>query len=215
MSKNIALAVTLGTVTVAGIGYLWNKKRKAKLTEAPAAQEAAPAVKPEAPKEEPVKVSIRETLSLKPKVEVAKSSDPTPQVQEDIVTSVAGEDGEIASVSRVRVPGDCFSAPRFWSSFFNNIRREEVISLQPEDFLKTGTKPDLPKGYHKATMKGYDHPAIVHVTKGHVSAVVFLDGTQFVGYSTSASRFSRDGGECSDAFVIIDAKQAKDFLNGR
>jgi len=68
-----------------------------------------------------------------------------------------------------------------------------------------------------AFAQGFDAPAIVHVTKGHVSAVVHVGGTVFMGFSTSGSRFPKAVSSEADiaGTFHLDARAAKDFLNGR
>ncbi len=147
--------------------------------------------------------------------------EPVQDVQADQVTVVEGVDGPVASVSRMRVAGsDCTEevqhVPAFWNHFYRNIRREELVLLAPQDFVSSN-KPNLARGYHKAHIKGFDAPAVVHVTKGHVSAVVHVGGTVFLGFSTSGSRFPKAvTGEASiPGTFTLDAVAAKDFLNGR
>jgi hypothetical protein len=92
---------------------------------------------------------------------------------------------EPVSVSRMRA----VVAPMFWTHFESNIRRLESVELTEDAFGERG-QLDYTRGWHKCTMNGLN--GIMHVTKQHVSAVVF-DGKDFFGISTSNSRFNTRG----------------------
>lgn len=119
----------------------------------------------------------------------------------DNVVFIGGDDGEaVLSVSRPRLP----LAPMFWSHFAGNIRRQEIVNLREEDFVdRTNWSTD--RGWHKCVLNGAE--GILHVTKGHVSAVVFDSGS-FHGISTSPSRFNGRG------LVNLTADRAKAYLQG-
>jgi len=227
MTKNIAIgsAIVVGLAAVAGLGWKTLKARKAsKVTAAPSPSVTTVNTSPKEAVATGEQEKVKSTLSIvKPVVaEPVAAEEVKAVVQDDAVSSVTGTDGEtIAAVSRIRVPEASEepavdTTPAFWSFFYRNIRREEVVNLTAQDFTSS-TKPTLAKGYHKAHIEGFDAPAIVHVTKGHVSAVVHVGGTVFMGFSTSGSRFPKAVSSEADiaGTFHLDARAAKDFLNGR
>ncbi len=241
-TKDIVIGVSavLGTAVLGYVGYKCfkgnDKKVEAKVVAAPkAAERSTLSLKPTAsvtPVEKPiqapepevaepvqVEVPVLDTPVLTVEEELKQALKETAPPMEDEVKQIALGDDKVVSISRPRVGNHEYrhsaGMPPFWEHFYNNIRRQEVIQLNPADF-SNGKRPELSKGYHRAQITGFADPAIVHVTKGHVSAVVYLGGTCFMGFSTSGSRFQKGvSGEGVPGTFSLTATQAKDFLNGR
>ena len=216
--SNVKLAVAvgagvlgLGAAVIGGVRLYGRKKAKPRLktldefmkeaAELTAKAEAEPVVKATVIPSEKLEEIVRKHADESVTSEEVQSPITEAVEPKDEVGTVTGVDGEeITSVSRMRA----VVAPVFWSHFEKGIRRAEVVILTESDFDANG-KLEVNRGWHRCTMGGLN--GILHVTKGHVSAVFLVDG-EFSGISTSGSRFGGKG------LINIDHQRAKAYLNG-
>lgn len=185
----VAVGVVAVAVVAGGVSLKFMKRGKAKRSVEGAIAALNIVSKPSV---EEVVIEPVEEIVEKPEVVV------TPAAVEDIVEPIGPN--SILSVARARP----VVAPIFWSHFQKEIRRLEVVDLTLADFGDR-SKLEHSRGWHKCVLNGHD--GIMHVTKQHVSAVVF-DGREFQGISTSASRFgSRD-------LTVLTSDRIKAYLQG-
>ncbi|MCY1298254.1 hypothetical protein D9M68_18410 [compost metagenome] len=191
MSKNVAivLGVSAGAALIGGISLKFLKGRKANVEETPKSlkvllQEAVAVKKYNEFKDELDIASLHVVPQSKASEPVVEAPTPvqSPVVEDrEVLHLVKDEPKTAVSVSRMRA----VVTPVFWSHFASNIRRLEVIELTEEAFSDR-SQLDYTRGWHKCTLNGLE--GILHVTKQHISAVMF-DGQDFHGISTSPARF--------------------------
>ena len=164
---------------------------------------------------------IRNRPDRVPEVEQVEVEDELPPVvlkevklpeSDDVIETIVTPTGDnVVSVSRMRVPEVeqvevDLAIPDFWTSFKGRIKRPDVISVEVEDFTE-GVVPPA-KGFHHCSLG--DQQGILHATKNHITVVIHVKGSEFIGLSTINGRFG------SDTYgLALTLDQVKNFISGR
>lgn len=120
-----------------------------------------------------------------------------------ILELIRNRPDRVPEVEQVEVD---LAIPDFWTSFKGRIKRPDVISVEVEDFTE-GVVPPA-KGFHHCSLG--DQQGILHATKNHITAVIHVKGSEFIGLSTINGRFG------SDTYgLALTLDQVKNFISGR